>query len=58
MNFIIIVPTKQVYGVAVHELFVQDEAEIFSALLSLNELIWSSIQKGSVIIHCLAGMHR
>jgi protein-tyrosine phosphatase len=46
-------------GIAIHKLaFCGDDDRIMKTLMASNEKIWSAIQKGSVVIHCLAGMHR
>ena len=52
-------PTQDVLGIAIHKLaFGYDENHIFKTLMASNERMWNAIEKGSVVVHCLAGMHR
>lgn len=40
----------------VHDWFPCDE--VYEKLFFINQEIWEGIQKGHVVVHCLAGFHR
>jgi hypothetical protein len=50
---------NNIIGVAIHELaFSDDDQLIYDTLLKMNSAIWDALQHGSVVVHCLAGLHR